>query len=321
MKKRILLVLENSPLNGGGIERHCRNLLHLFEEDEDIQMDVLSKEDLPYFILGNKNVCHYKSLVRLLKEGKYSAVHVHGFASVMAWQALRAAQSLGIKNIYTAHYHPFYTLDNPMLGRLFFYTLLRSVVRRVDMIITLNKEDTAFFRRYNSHVQMIPHWLDSMKESSEERKSSNMLLFVGRIDGNKGLEYLYSLPIGLYKIHCVTDGVIYRSDFIVHRNISDMELAQLYHQAALVIVPSRYEAFSYVALEALSSGTPVVMSNRVRIADYLKGVEGVRIFPYGSVDAFQEAVAETVGSQVDVSAVQSVFAPERIKSQMKNIYV
>lgn len=94
-----------------------------------------------------------------------------------------------------------------------------------------------------------------------------MVLFVGRNDTNKGIEHLYSLPDN-YRVHCVCKGTVKRNDFILHQNLGDAELACLYRQASVVVVPSRYEAFSLVALEALQYHTPVVISERVRIGDY-----------------------------------------------------
>ena len=111
-----------------------------------------------------------------------------------------------------------------------------------------------------------------------------------------------------------------RSDFHQHVNISNNALAELYIQASLVVIPSKYEAFSYVALEALFCGTPVLMSDRVRIADYLSGSCGYEIFHYGNYKEFTEKVETTIGQPVDISTAKDTFSQSHIKKLYSNIY-
>ena len=147
-----------------------------------------------------------------------------------------------------------------------------------------------------------------------------MLLFVGRNEENKGIDHLYKLP-AKYEVHCVTKGPLLRKDFIIHSDISDNELNMLYKEAALVVIPSRYEAFSYVALEAFAHGTPVVMSDRVQIADYLKDKCGYSIFKYSDYDSFLDAVEKTINTKVDIEAIMSVFTPSIIKNLYRDAYL
>ena len=146
-----------------------------------------------------------------------------------------------------------------------------------------------------------------------------MILFVGRNEENKGIDYLYKLP-SKYVVHCVTKGKLQRSDFIVHSDVSDEELDLLYRKASLVVIPSRYEAFSYVALEAFAHGTPIVMSDRVQIANYLEGKSGYSIFSYGDYQDFLSAVDKTIGIDVDVNGILSIFDKNVIKNKYANIY-
>lgn len=57
-------------------------------------------------------------------------------------------------------------------------------------------------------------------------------------------------------------------------------------QAAIVVVPSRFESFSFVAAEALCVGTPVIVSDQVGLAEH---VPDVMTFPTGNVAALADA--------------------------------
>jgi len=204
--------------------------------------------------------------------------------------------------------------------------LLKPLVAKyADVVVTLNDEDTRFFKKIHNNVVRIPHWIeDKISDHQPIEKVSNMVLFVGRVnDSNKGAEHLYHLSEGQYEIHCVGPcNRTLRSDMISHVNIPWEELNDLYAKASLLVVPSRYEAFSYVALEALSHGTPVLLSDRVRIADYLGGVTGVFVFEYQNYGDFCNKVKEALSmrEKVNTNKVFEIFSEEKVKEKYRNIF-
>jgi glycosyltransferase involved in cell wall biosynthesis len=321
---KVLLILENSPSLIGGIERHCYNIINLFRGDKEIVIDVLSKKNVKHFYLktGRKIVFSQKDLCEKIEMFLPDIVHIHGFASFAVVQAINCSVRLKKKVIYTAHFHPFYTLDNPFLGKLFFYFFLFPALKKINAMITINKEDSSFFRKYVKYITMVPHWIDNTIYISNVVKNNKLVLFIGRAEPNKGLEHLYMLSKIKYEIHCVSNGEFERTDFILHKNILDDELYQLYSQASVVVIPSRYEAFSYVALESLLMGTPIVISNRVRIADYLNDFvgQGIEIFPFGDFRAFNIAVEKAIKQKVDVNSISNIFDKEQIKNKLFAIY-
>lgn len=60
-------------------------------------------------------------------------------------------------------------------------------------------------------------------------------------------------------------------------NISSSELRRLLARARVLLLPSRYEAFSYAVLEAFASGLPAVVSNAVPSELVLDGKNGFRV--------------------------------------------
>ena len=80
--------------------------------------------------------------------------------------------------------------------------------------------------------------------------------------------------------------------------VPDAELAGLVAAADCAVVPSRYEPFGMVALEAAAAGTPVAASDVGGLAEIVAdGVTGVRFAP-GDPAALAAAVDRVLADQV-----------------------
>ena len=321
--KRILQIRETPLTKCAGIDANCQGLIDLFSGDDEIEM--LPTIDYTRHIVPviHQYYLDKEEICASIEELKPDAIHVHGAYSFTLGVAVRCAKRYGLPIFFSPHFHPFWALRRPVMGKIYFNIITKKVLRDINTVFTINSEDTAIFSKFHDNVIRIPHWAKFNTPQVPPQKDSNMILFVGRLnESNKGLEHLYHLPEGKYKIHCVGKGDITpRRDIIKHTNVSDEELAQLYQQASLLVVPSRYEAFSYVSLEGLANYTPVLMSDRVRIADYLQDVSGVTVFKYQDYDDFVAKVEETIGKRVDANVVEEVFSPTQIKEKYKAAYL
>ena len=307
---------------GAGIDSNCQGLISLFNGDPEIEMlptiDYTKHKfkAIRQYWLDKKEICDS------IRKYNPDIVHVHGACSLTLPVAVNCAKRMGKPVVLSSHFHPFYSLRNPFLGKMFFLLITRHVLKKVKLLFTINNEDTSLMTKYHNNVVKLPHWSRFKDDNQNVVKKERMILFVGRLtDTNKGFEHLYHLPEGKYEIHCVGKGdITLRSDMIKHTNISEEELKKLYQEASLLVVPSRYEAFSYVTIEALMCNTPVVLSDRVRIADYLSGIKGYTVFKYQDYNAFTDAVEKTIGKSVETEKVARVFDPESIKQVYKKSY-
>ncbi len=320
---RILQIRETPLTRCAGIDANCQALVELFKEDDNIE--VLPPVDytrhsvpiLHQYYLDKNEVCDS------IEKTKPDVIQIHGAYSFTLWVAVYCAKKFNIPIVLSPHFHPFWALRRPFMGRVFFQFITKRVLKSIHTVFTINNEDTAIFSKYHKKVIRIPHWTRFKIPEVKPAKNPKMILFVGRLnESNKGIDHLYHLPEGRYEIHCVGKGNIEaRADMTIHTNISDTELSKLYQQASLLMVPSRYEAFSYVTLEALANYTPVIVSDRVRITDYLKDVPGIKIFKYQDYDGFIHGIEDTIGEDVDPYVVSSIFSPEQIKKLYKDAYM
>ena len=319
-----VLQIREAPLTKcAGVDANCQGLISLFEGDDTIEMLPTidyTRHTVPVlhqFYLDKQEIC------KSIEEYAPDIIHIHGAYSFTLYVGVQCAKKYGKPIFFSPHFHPFWALRRPLMGKVFFSVITKRILKDVTTVFTINNEDTSFFNKYHTNIKRIPHWSKFDIPVSKPSKNQKMILFVGRLDeSNKGFEHLFHLPQNKYEIHCVGKGEVeLRSDMVKHTNISNEELVKLYQKASLLVVPSRYEAFSYVTLEGLANYTPVVVSDRVRIVDYLHGESGVSCFKYQDYNDFVNKVSETIGSEVNPNSISIHFSPERIKEEYKTAYI
>ncbi|MEV0645752.1 glycosyltransferase family 4 protein [Phytomonospora sp. NPDC050363] len=143
-----------------------------------------------------------------------------------------------------------------------------------------------------------------------------MVLYAGRLVFEKGVQDLLDAVPALrerhpglrvviagdgphaedLKAHAVKAKALDGVDFVGF--IGGHDLPALYAAADCLVVPSRYEPFGLVALEAAAAGTPVVASDVGGLAEIVEsGVTGLS-FPPADVGALTEAVSTVLSDQL-----------------------
>jgi glycosyltransferase involved in cell wall biosynthesis len=101
--------------------------------------------------------------------------------------------------------------------------------------------------------------------ASQERcnRKRPMLLNVGRVSAEKGLDVLAEIDPNAYTLVIVGDGPYMRrakeilptAEFVGYKH--GQELVDYYHQADVFVFPSQADTFGLVIIEAMAQGTPV----------------------------------------------------------------
>jgi glycosyltransferase involved in cell wall biosynthesis len=150
--------------------------------------------------------------------------------------------------------------------------------------------------------------------------NSKMVLFVGRLVQEKGVHILinafekllhdrknnssYTLSliiVGEGQLKQPLRREIQRIGLEKHIHflgfVDETTLITLYSSADVLVVPSLYEPFGIVALEAMSSRTPVIVSDIGGLAEIVKeGITGLK-FPVGNADSLAAAIRRILEDQ------------------------
>jgi D-inositol-3-phosphate glycosyltransferase len=174
-----------------------------------------------------------------------------------------------------------------------------------------------------------PIAIDEAREFISMEDDTRMILFVGRIEALKGIDTLIKAMARLQKEGFTRDHpacvAIIGGDADVSEEELSAEMARLqtmrqeaglgdivkflgkrdqdtlqyyYSAAAMVVVPSHYESFGLVALEAMACGTPVVASETGGLAFLVRDGETGFHVPTGNDEALAERIKELLTDEV-----------------------
>lgn len=177
------------------------------------------------------------------------------------------------------------------------------------------------------------------------------VLYVGRLEARKGPEILIAAAARLQPripdLHVVfygsssgaRNGQPYGTWIREHAatlkvNASFVEkptrddLDRSFGGARVVAVPSRFESFSIVALEAMASSRPVVCTDRVGAAELLRGTTAGEVVPVGEPDALAASLLPYLADPVKAAAagatarqiVEAECRPSKVAAERESCY-
>jgi glycosyltransferase involved in cell wall biosynthesis len=204
------------------------------------------------------------SLPRLLRRLRPQAAHFQ-HALPLAWHGP------SVVTVHDLHFEH----DAGVMGRLdrlTFKTVVPRAVRRADHVIAVSeatKRDVVqLYGIPPEKVTVTPHGVDPAF-SPGARPGRRFVLFVGAIQARKqplaaaDAAAAVGLPlvvVGPEKEPGLAKELRARGAD-VRGWVEKQELAQLYRDASALVLPSRFEGFGVPVLEAMASGTPVVLSD------------------------------------------------------------
>jgi len=270
--------------------------------------------------LNVRNICLVKQLV---EEYRPHIIHVHGYHSLFSTSLI-----ILLKHFHKVHqpvvFSPHFDIERSSfagryLWKLYNNILGKHVFRLADHIIVHSKYEykaiTNIFNVGPSKISIIPHGVDIVDlrkyaKQNLERKNTIRLLYAGYLIKRKGVEHvILSLHSLIYKygvknveLKIVGKGPeksrltnlarkLRVNDFITWVDfLPYSELISELKNADMLLLLSASEAYGIIVAEALALGTPVIITKRTALVEFLEenGCYGVEYPPN------PDKVAETI---------------------------
>jgi glycosyltransferase involved in cell wall biosynthesis len=279
--------------------------------DEGVRVRRLRAYSLP----GELHYPFLPGLGRALRRDRPDLVHVHTYGTHQASVARRFGRRTGVPYVLTAHFHPRWSIYGGALRhriRAFYDRRLAApIVRDAARLVVQSREEERLVRENGfalPRVETVPPGYTPLPEPPAEPDAfarslglpGPFALFVGRLASNKGLLPLVEAFRSLVAHDPAAGLVLIGEDGGMRAPVEarvralglesrvrltgflpdERLLAAAFREARLFVLPSEYEAFGLVLLEALAQGTPVVASRVGGIPEFVEeGRAGVLVPP------------------------------------------
>lgn len=226
---------------------------------------------------------------------------------------LRQHDSLGMYLIQNSEDESSYSGNASILASKTYTFDLRKIVINRRLYERFKKDDPFFFNVGfdNEKYRMT---------TGIEQRQNYAVLFPLRVNPSKGASYAIDaakilkhkypfvrvIAYGDYPRKCVPKWIEY------HKRPSDSEIAKLYNESSIFVLPSLVEGMPVPPLEAMSSGCAVVSTDNGGIEEYLENDVNGLIVPTRDADAISSAVEKLI---TDVDLRMHLARNGRITSQ------
>lgn len=244
---------------------------------------------VPFYRDYTLKVPNIITLQKIFKENEYdrlmcSTEGVLGFASIYLKKAFSVPGYFYIHTDWMTFAKRVLDFNKSKLDKM--KRVLRFFYDQFDKVFVLNSDQRDWLTSSKigfpeSKVALTAHWVDAafkpMPDSREKlfglSKSRPVLLFTGRISDEKGVLELPSILAGVRREvpdACLVIAGTGPAEARLREEIPDAlflgwvdhkKLPAIYSSADMLILPSKFDTFGCVVLEALSCGLPVVSYN------------------------------------------------------------
>jgi glycosyltransferase involved in cell wall biosynthesis len=152
------------------------------------------------------------------------------------------------------------------------------------------------------------------RQQARQLETPSRISFAGRISYLKGVDlilraakhlgpqYQFRLAGTIHDAEVLHDGV--PDNVLMLGQLTQEALQAEFRNAHLLVLPSRSDAFGLVAIEAMATGLPVIISDSCGVADAIAGNSAGAVFPGSDIDAFISCIQELGKNSTEYARLQ-----------------
>ncbi len=285
-----------------------------------------------YTLDGEAHYVFLPSMLKYILKERFDIIHTHSYGYFQTNIAAFAKYLTKKPLVFTPHFHPLWSMAGGGKRKILrtFYDAAFSgfVFNAADIIICHSKHECSLMGLNRSNkTRIIPAGIDfslfdpipdgkKFKLSYNVDENTKTVLFSGRLASNKGLHILVDAVPMVLKEFPQTVFIIAGEDMGVKKTIcaqavklnvqnnilftdyiADEEMFRsAYGACDVFVLPSEYEAFGIVLLEAMACGKPCVATDVGGVSEIVDEKTGVLV-DYGDRDGLARAIIDLLGSE------------------------
>ncbi|MGH1298729.1 glycosyltransferase family 4 protein [Bacillus pretiosus] len=303
----------------GGVATYIQEVVKYQNENKevlDLKLILSDTNSDKNFSMNKKDIKVYpykrnlKSIIKAMfyvnkniREQRPDIVHVHSTFAGFFVRAPLLLQKKRYKVVYCAHGWAF-CMETSNLKKKVYEIIERVLAVRTDKIINISssEHEEALSRGLPYEKCELIHNGISKElheggiDYSVDTSKIN-LLFVGRFDQQKGLDILLKF-FGSYqnhniKLHIIGESILNNAEVEVPSNVVSIgwinheHIDSYYKLFDAIIIPSRWEGFGLVAIEAMKNKKAIIVSNRGALPELATTSNGY-VFDLNNLDTLKE---------------------------------
>ena len=280
------------------------------------------------------------AVLALVRKFQPDIINVHGTFAAAVCRLVLAPTKFRRRIVYTVHCWPF-VREQSAIGRLICQLIELMLSPLCARIVCVSRHQYLAARAIGIGKHRLERIYNGIADRTAKpgRPASNGtldLLFVGRFDRQKGLDILLDAAAAFedrVRVRVIGANVVDHAEARqIPANVtflgwkSPREIEAELENCDVVVMPSRWESFGLVALEAMRAGRPVLASRIGGLSEVIRNdVTGLLFAPVavaGLVDGIArcfEADLAAMGRN-GVERVRSLFPASRSTIALANLY-
>ncbi|UPK45237.1 glycosyltransferase [Paenibacillus pabuli] len=291
----------------GGMATYINEVVGYQQQYFDVYLLMSEHNSATDFELDSSHILYYKykrhpkyflsamrQIHKIIEKVQPDIIHIHSsFAGLLA-RGLFFVRPRKAIVFYCSHGWAFLMDTKPVYKKG--YLLIEKLMElKTDVVVNISRyelEQSLHLGLSTSKSKLVYNGVrerNNVIPISESSEAPNIikLLFVGRYDRQKGLDIVLNLfkenPEIKQHIHLyvIGDNVLEDNTWEFPENVTRLgwvnnaDIDRYYQQCDAVIMPSRWEGFGLVAIEAMNNHKPVIGSNRGALPELIQhGVNG-----------------------------------------------